>query len=109
MNNIDLNPNILYKTEGTNNVFDFNILGTFKQKIVGGFSYRTSQEFSFMAGYNFPFKGDYLSLLYSYDLLTGAIAKSSTGSHEITLRYCFNYKPTIKLIPFYPIKTPRML
>lgn len=106
----DINPNIIYKTDGTKHNFDFNCLAIYNQKIIGGLTYRTPQEFCVLAGYNFPLGANSLNLMYSYDLITSDIISYSQGSHEITLKYCFGLKfntPPPKII--FPIKTPRML
>lgn len=105
--NIVLNPNILYKTDGTKSSADVNVMATYNQTLMGGLSYRTPQEFSVLLGYNFPFG---LMFCYSYDLITSDIISYSQGSHEIGLRYCFGLKtspPPIKVV--FPIKTPRIL
>jgi type IX secretion system PorP/SprF family membrane protein len=105
--NIMINPNMIYKTDGTKHSADVNVMATYNQTLMGGLSYRTPQEFSILAGYNFPFG---LMICYSYDLITSSIVSYSQGSHEIALRYCFGLKP----IPrpqktIFPIRTPRML
>lgn len=109
--NLDLNPNILYKTDGVKHSFDFNCLATYNQKLLGGLSYRTPQEFSILAGYRFwSDKENPLQVMYSYDLITSQIIGYSSGSHEISIRYCFNFKTKPREPrPFFPVKTPRML
>ncbi len=108
--NLDLNPNVIYKSDGTKHNFDFNCLAVYDQKIIGGLTYRTPQEFCVLAGYNFPLGTNSLNLMYSYDLITSDIISYSQGSHEITLKYCFGFKFDPKPPkPFFPIKTPRML
>jgi type IX secretion system PorP/SprF family membrane protein len=110
ISNLDLNPNIIYKTDGVKHNFDFNCLAIYNQKLIGGITYRTPQEFCLLAGYNFPLGDNSLNLMYSYDLITSDIISYSQGSHEISLKYCFGLKfdpPKVK--PFFPIKTPRML
>ena len=109
--NLDLNPNIIYKTDGTKHNFDINCLAIYDQKIIGGLTYRTPQEFSILAGFRFFSASENpLQVMYSYDLITSDIITYSQGSHEITLRYCFGFKFDPKPPkPFFPIKTPRML
>ncbi|MCF8428792.1 MAG: PorP/SprF family type IX secretion system membrane protein [Bacteroidia bacterium] len=108
--NLDLNPNMIYKTDGIKHNFDFNCLAIYDQKLIGGLTYRTPQEFCVLAGYNFPLGTNSLNLMYSYDLITSDIISYSQGSHEITLKYCFGFKFDPKPPkPFFPIKTPRML
>jgi type IX secretion system PorP/SprF family membrane protein len=109
--NLDLNPNIIYKTDGTKHNFDINCLAVYDQKIIGGLTYRTPQEFSILAGFRFFSASENpLQVMYSYDLITSDIITYSQGSHEITLRYCFGFKFDPKPPkPFFPIKTPRML
>jgi len=109
--NLDLNPNIIYKTDGTKHNFDFNCLAIYSEKIIGGLTYRTPQEFCVLAGYNFPIgANNTLNLMYSYDLITSDILSYSQGSHEITLKYCFGLKfntPPPKII--FPIRNTRIL
>ncbi|MBJ7427783.1 MAG: type IX secretion system membrane protein PorP/SprF [Bacteroidia bacterium] len=96
--NIDINVNMLYKTDMAKSSFDLNALAVFQQKLIGGLSYRTPQEFSILAGYNFFANApNPLQLMYSYDLITSDVLKYSSGSHELTLRYCFGLK--IKTTP----------
>lgn len=110
MGRIDINPNIIYKTDGTKHNFDFNCLAIYDQKLIGGLTYRTPQEFCLLAGYNLPLGNNSLNFMYSYDLITSDIISYSQGSHEISVRYCFSIKLDPKPPrPFYPIKTPRML
>jgi type IX secretion system PorP/SprF family membrane protein len=108
---IDLKPNIMYKTDGVKHSFDLNCLAEYQQKLIGGVSYRTPQEFSILAGYNFfSNSANPLQLMYSYDLITSDIISYSSGSHEISLRYCFGFKFTSKPPKaIFPIKTPRKL
>ncbi|MFZ4799776.1 MAG: PorP/SprF family type IX secretion system membrane protein [Bacteroidia bacterium] len=110
MGRIDVNPNIIYKTDGTKHNFDFNCLAIYDQKLIGGLTYRTPQEFCVLAGYNFPLGANSVNLMYSYDLITSDIISYSQGSHEITLKYCFGIKfktPPPKII--FPIRNTRIL
>ncbi len=105
--NIDIEANILYKTDAVKHSFDFNALGVYQQRLVGGLSYRTPQELSILAGYRF---NSPLQIMYSYDLITSDILKYSSGSHELTIRYCFGLKIPKGTPPvIFPIKTPRIL
>jgi hypothetical protein len=101
----------MYKTDGVKHSFDLNCLAEYQQKLIGGVSYRTPQEFSVLAGYNFFSNSvNPLQLMYSYDLITSDIISYSSGSHEISLRYCFGLKFTPKPPKaIFPIKTPRKL
>lgn len=93
LNLFDININMLYKTDMAKSSFDLNALAVFKQTLIGGLSYRTPQEFSILAGYNFFANApNPLQLMYSYDLITSDVLKYSSGSHELTLRYCFGLK-----------------
>ncbi len=105
--NIDIEANLLYKTDAVKHSFDLNALGVYQQRLVGGLSYRTPQELSILAGYRF---NSPLQIMYSYDLITSDILKYSSGSHELTIRYCFGFKVTSKPPKtIFPIKTPRIL
>jgi type IX secretion system PorP/SprF family membrane protein len=108
--NIDINPNVFFKSDGVKTSFDFNCLATYNQTLVGGLSYRTPQEFSLLAGYNLPVANNVIQFMYSYDLITSDIVTYNQGSHEISIRYCFGISvPPRQVKPFYPLKTPRML
>lgn len=112
LSNLDINPNVFLKSDGVKTSMDFNCLATYNQKLVGGLSYRTPQEFSILAGYNLPVgkNGNLIHFMYSYDLITSDIITYNQGSHEISLRYCFGVSiPPPNPKPFFPLKTPRML
>lgn len=65
---------------------DINITGTYNNQIWGGVTYRVQDAVALMAGYRILPE---LQLAYSYDLTTSDLNASSSGSHEITVNYCF--------------------
>lgn len=61
---------------------DLNAKVSFKDKIWIGGSYRKSDSFSAMVGFNFK---QFANLTYAYDLTTSEIRTVSNGTHEIVL------------------------
>lgn len=59
--------------------------------ICTGLSYRLNESFVIMAGFLIDQK---FRFVYSYDILSGPIAKYSSGTHEITLQYLIKNKRT---------------
>jgi type IX secretion system PorP/SprF family membrane protein len=102
---IDLEPNVLVKSDGAKTSADINVMGVYNQKIKGGLTYRTSDAVAVLVGY----QAASFYVGYSYDLTTSQILNYSSGSHEITARYCFMPKITPKDKPIVPRLTPRFL
>lgn len=67
--------------------FDTNIKFSYKDKIWLGGSYRKSDSFSAMLGFNFK---NFVNLTYAYDITTSALKTVSSGSHEIVLGFQLN-------------------
>lgn len=101
-----LNPNIMYKTDMVKHQVDFNCLAVFNQNIVGGITFRPLAEFAVMGMYRTPFN---LQVGYSYEIPTNSIITYSSGSHEISLIYCFSFKYTPPPKIFVPIRNTRFL
>jgi type IX secretion system PorP/SprF family membrane protein len=66
---------------------DANFKVSFKDKFWLGGSYRKSDSFSAMIGFNFK---KFVNLTYAYDLTTSALNTVSNGSHEIVLGFQLN-------------------
>ncbi len=102
---IVLNPNILYKTDMVKHQVDLNCMVIWNQNLSAGLTYRTSDAIAVLVGYQLPIG---MQLGYSYDLTTSNLLTYSTGSHEITLRYCFGLKFPLPKPPI-PVLTPRKM
>jgi type IX secretion system PorP/SprF family membrane protein len=63
---------------------DFNAKFSFKDKFWLGGSYRSSDSFSAMAGFNIK---NFVNLTYAYDLTTSALRAATSGTHEIVLGF----------------------
>lgn len=104
---LDLEPNLLLKTDMAKMAFDLNAMVTYNGKIRGGLTYRATDAVSILLGYKFT---PNLQVGYSYDLTTSKIISYSSGSHEVVLKYCFmpKIKPKPEKEPI-PRLTPRFL
>jgi type IX secretion system PorP/SprF family membrane protein len=94
--NIELNSDISFMPLG---VFVYNISlpitfqtqfnFSYRNKLMGGLGYRTSDALIFTLGYSL---NKQISFNYSYDLGIGNVRSYSKGSHEIGLLYYIGYK-----------------
>jgi len=91
-NGIVLQPAAMVKTDLVTTQLDINAAATYNNQIWGGVTYRVYDALAIMAGYQITKD---LRATYSYDLTTSSLAKSSSGSHEIMMSYCF----TIEIPP----------
>ncbi len=90
-------PNVLYKSDLTENMVDLNALFTYNDALLAGVSYRgylnqQADAVVAMGGWNFS---EFWSIRYSYDITLSALNNASSGSHEIVLMYR------------YPVQRPR--
>lgn len=65
---------------------DINVTAMYNNQIWGGVTYRVQDAIAVMVGYRIMPE---LQLAYSYDLTTSDLNSSSSGSHELTVNYCF--------------------
>jgi len=91
-NGVVLQPAAMVKTDLVTTQLDINAATTYNNQIWGGVTYRVYDALAIMAGYQITKD---LRATYSYDLTTSSLAKSSSGSHEIMMSYCF----TIEIPP----------
>lgn len=66
---------------------DMNVKVSYQDKFWLGGSYRNSEVFSALFGFNFK---NYANLTYAYDFTTSSLNKVSNGSHEIVLGFQIN-------------------
>ena len=92
---IALKPSVFVKNVTDNTTVDINLNVHFNNRFYIGGSYRTSDAIVAMAGLNIT---DKLRLGYAYDFTTSKIKDHSSGTHEITLVYCFTTKKKIPVI-----------
>lgn len=91
----------LMRTDLTKFSGDINVRYLWKSMIYGGITYRTVDAVGAMVGGTFK----NITLGYSYDFTTNKLAGISQGSHEILLKYCYQFPP----IPITKSKHPRWL
>lgn len=85
--NFKLEPSLLLKfIEAGLFQADINTTVTFKDMLMFGLSYRTSEAVLFRLGY----KNDGFTAGYSFDLAVNGLGASTLGSHELMLIYSFN-------------------
>lgn len=89
-NGIALRPSLLLKYRQYNRLqFDINLLTEINKNIQVGLSYRTEESLILLL--KFTINGQ-ASMMYSYGFPTSSLAKYTTGSHELSLKYNFLYK-----------------
>jgi len=91
----------LMRTDLTKFSGDINARYIWRRMIYGGLTYRTVDAIGVMVGGTFK----NITLGYSYDFTTNKLASISRGSHEILLRYCYQFPA----IPITKSKHPRWL
>lgn len=85
---ISATPSVmLRKVENLPFTFDVNLKLDYKDKIWLGGSYRKSDSFSALVGFNFK---NIVNLTYAYDLTASDLRTISNGSHEIVLGFQLN-------------------
>ncbi len=83
-----LKPSTLIKTDFSSWQLDVSSILEYDNKYWGGISYRIQDAIVFFAGINVA---GGLSIGYSYDFPTSQILTVSSGSHEFTMTYSFEY------------------
>lgn len=94
-----INPNIKVKSDAASTQLDINLTYIFDRTLSIGVSYRMQDAIAPMIGYRFM-KDKSLRVGYSYDLTMSKIKGYSSGTHEISLGYCFNVKKTPKVTSY---------
>lgn len=100
-----LEPNLFVKNAVKTSV-DVNMMTTYNGNIMGGVTYRNIDAFAILAGFKFENIG---SIMASYDITTSKISNFSSGTVEVSYRYCFGIKTKEIIKIFRPIYTPRFL
>ena len=96
-----INPNVKVKSDAASTQLDLNLTYIFDRSLSVGISYRMQDAIAPMVGYRFN-KGSLNGLRagYSYDLTMSKIKGYSSGTHEISLGYCFNVKKPKKVTSY---------
>lgn len=81
-----LRPMLLVKTDFNTYAIDLALLGTYKERFIGGLSYRQQESVTATLGYN-ALKQKNLRLSYAIDLVVQGTDAKSLTSHEFTLGY----------------------
>lgn len=92
----------LLRTDMTKFSADINARYIWRNMLYGGVTYRTIDAVGIMVGW-MPLPRAVIG--YSYDITTNKLAGISQGSHEILLKYCYDFPP----IPIAKSKHPRWL
>lgn len=100
---ITITPSFLVKSELKTLSFDISVLGTYKEKIWGGLSYRQQEAAVVMLGYSF-FKENTLKFGYAFDYTVVAQDAKSATSHELMISYRL---PAISTSGKKVVRTPR--
>jgi type IX secretion system PorP/SprF family membrane protein len=86
---IEIQPNILAKSDGASTQIDINTLIYFRNQFYAGVSYRIGDAIAPMAGFKWGVGSGTMSFGYSHDITTSNLQNYSSGSHEVSLKYCF--------------------
>ena len=87
-----IDAQVLMRTDLVKLSFDLNTRYFYTlndQVLYGGLSYRNSDAIAVLFGYS-PI--DRFTVGYSYDITINRLSSVSRGSHEIVLKYCYNFK-----------------
>lgn len=85
--NLTLTPSFIVKVSDFNSLsFDVNVMGTYKERMWGGVSFRQSDAMVGMLGYSF-LKDNALRLGYAFDYIIRAQDVKEPTSHEVMLSY----------------------
>lgn len=94
---IDLEPSTFIKFDGFSSQYDINCSAVYNQFLWGGLTYRVGDAIAPMFGVIYDVWKGTMRFGYSYDVTTSLIRQNSSGSHEISLNYCFNIAKKVKL------------
>jgi type IX secretion system PorP/SprF family membrane protein len=94
-----IQPNVKVKSDAASTQLDVNLTYIFDRTLSIGVSWRMQDAIAPMIGYRF-LKDKSLRFGYSYDLTTSKIKGYSSGTHEISLGYCFNVKKPKKVTSY---------
>jgi len=83
----EIMPYFILKSDGKANQIYLNTTVRYNKKFWGGVSYRAGDALVGLVGLEL-FNG--VRIGYSYDFITSQIGKYSSGSHELTIGYCFD-------------------
>lgn len=101
IDNVDIQPYLLFKSSWFMTQFDVNLLGYYDNMLWGGFSYRLGDAVSAMVGY---FITPDIRVGYAYDYAVGVSRGYNGGSHEIMISTSFEGFNKTRVTP----KTPRI-
>jgi len=84
--NIDLQPNMLIKSDAASAQIAINMTAIYNKKFWGGVTYRTTDAIDVMAGIELS---NGIKIGYAYGLNFSKLINTNGGSHEVMLSYCF--------------------
>ncbi|NMM47148.1 PorP/SprF family type IX secretion system membrane protein [Marinigracilibium pacificum] len=96
-------PSILVRTDLVQYSFDLAVLGTYKEKMYAGLSYRQEEAIIAMLGYSF-LKENAMKVGYAFDYIVSEQSAKQATSHEIMLSYTL---PVLPPAAKKVIRTPR--
>ncbi|MEQ9423387.1 MAG: type IX secretion system membrane protein PorP/SprF [Cyclobacteriaceae bacterium] len=102
-NDLILTPSVFVRSEFNTLSFDLSLLGTYKEIMWGGLSYRQEEAIVMMIGYSF-LEDKSLRAVYSFDLVVQSQEAKQPTSHEISVRKILSFSPPG---PPKAVRTPR--
>jgi type IX secretion system PorP/SprF family membrane protein len=98
---LELIPSLFAFSDGKVTQFAVTSLLKYNKKVWGGVSYRSGDAFIGMVGFEL-YNG--IRLGYAYDFTISDIRKSSSGSHEFMVNYCFDLSLGKSLMKYKSIR-----
>lgn len=92
MPELEINPNIMIKTDLAAAQYDINVLGIYNKMVYAGITYRVHDAFAVLGGMDFSSTIPGLKGGISYDATTSQLGygkNRSAGTFEIWVNYCF--------------------
>lgn len=86
--NIEIKPSMLAKTDAASTQIDFNTIVMWRRNVWVGASYRLTDAFVLMGGFQQEIGASLLKIGYSYDITTSALKHYSSGAHEVMVSVC---------------------
>ena len=98
--NLDIEGNVLVRTDLVKTSADVNVRGIYDNRFYGGLTFRANDAVAVMLGMIDVIPN--LNVGYSYDATVNKLRKSSWGSHELMVKYCYIIPPPPREVTINP-------
>lgn len=100
VNGLEAEGNLLVRSDLVKTSMDLNVRAIWNNTFYGGLTFRTNDAVAVMLGMNNVVPG--LDVGYSYDATINQLKRSSAGSHEIFVKYCYIIPPPPREVTINP-------